>query len=139
MGDRHGSATTDLRGEQRNQRSTASEDVSKANSGKLNIRRLPISAHDHFADPLGRAHDAARLHRLIGGDQDELLHLKLHRKLGKVERALDVVEDRLARIPLHEWDVLVSGGVEDHSGAILPEHLLHSDEVSGVGDHRVRH
>ena len=68
---------------------------------------------DQLGDRLRRAHHAGRIHRLVGGDQDEALDAVLASACGEDPGADDVVLDRLARVRLHQRHVLVRGGVED--------------------------
>ena len=59
------------------------------------------------------------------------------RGLAHNPRPFDVVFYRLARVELHQRDVLVGGGVENHVGSMLPQDVCDAAFVGGVGDHRI--
>jgi hypothetical protein len=73
---------------------------------------------EEFGDPFGSAHDISRSDCLIRGDHNETFQVKF---LGYFEKALcsfDIGEYGFARVKLHDGNMLIGCGVEDHIWSI---------------------
>lgn len=126
VGDGDGSALCDLLAEDLDDATLTAEDVAKAGGDKDGARLagaivdLLAKALDvHLCGTLAGTHDVGGVDRLVCGDHEHLFHVVLEAEVGDVAGADDVDEDALAGVFLHEWDVLVGGGVEDNLGAVL--------------------
>ena len=81
--------------------------------------------HDHLTAALGRAHDIGGIDRLIGGDHHKALHLIFFGKVHHVERAEDIVLDRLGRRNLHQRNMLMRRRVEHDLRMIFGKDAVH--------------
>ncbi|CRP55877.1 hypothetical protein PAERUG_P18_London_17_VIM_2_04_10_03768 [Pseudomonas aeruginosa] len=133
VGDRHRSATLDLLAEQRDDRARRAEDVAEADHGETGlvdlVHTLLVAEKDrcrlvaerlqhHLRQAFGATHHIGRSHRLVGGDQHEVLHADLHRRLHRMQGAHHIVEDPLGNVVLDDGYMLVGCGVID--GVDLP-------------------
>lgn len=139
VGDRHRAAALDLLAEQRNDRTGRTEDVAEADHGETGLvdvmHVLPIAEQhrcrfvaerlkDHLRQALGAAHHIGRSHRLVGGNQHEVLHADLHRGLHRMQGAYHVVENALGDVVLDDRHMLVGRRMVD--GIDLPgTHHVH--------------
>jgi hypothetical protein len=95
----------------------------------LLVERLDV----HLGQPLGRTHDARRVHRLVGRDQDEAFGAAGQGGVGDRLGAEEVVGHRVRGVVLHQRHVLVRRRVEDGVG---PEARQQASGLLGV-DHVV--
>ena len=128
--------------EEGNHRAVGAEHVAKAGGDKLRhalhlsfLDSLVQALHVDFADTLGAAHDVGGIHRFVGGNHHELLHLVFHTEVGDDLRAPHVVLHAFAGVVLHHGHVLVGCGVEDVVGAERAEDFLHAVLLADGGDH----
>ena len=63
------------------------EHVAEADDGERRAAAGGTGANDQLRDPLRRTHHAGRVHRLVGGDQDESVDAALLGRLGEQPRA----------------------------------------------------
>ena len=136
VGDGDRAALLDLLEEPRHHAAVAAEHVAEAHDRERRAAAHGLRLDDQLGDALGRAHDARRVHRLVGRDQDEALDAVRVGRLGQQPRAAHVVLHRLARVLLHQRHVLVRGGVEDDLRPVLREHRVDPRGVGHVADHR---
>ena len=90
---------------------------------------------DPLAERLRLAHHRLRVHGLVRGDEDEALRAELDGDVGDRPRDERVVANGFERVRLHQWDVLVRGGVEDDRRPVLLEDLSQLRRVPCVGEH----
>ena len=117
------------------------QDVAEAGRNKLGrsfdfvlFFCLIKTLHVDFANSLAASHYIGRIYGFVGRNHHELLHAKLDAQVGYYLRAVDIVEDTLARVVFHHRHVLVSGGVEDVVGTKGGENLFHPYLVRNGGD-----
>ena len=96
MGDRDRPAALDLPEERRHHAAPAAEHVAEAHRDEVSPGGLRDLLHDLLGDALGGAHDVGGAHRLVGRDEDEVLHPVLRRQLRDVPGAEHVVGDASA-------------------------------------------
>src|SRR6185436_13721583 len=84
---------------------------------------------DQFGQTLRRAHHVRRAYGLVGGDQDEVRHTRLQRRLRRVERAERIVLQPLDHVAFHQADVLVRGRVIDGVDLVARERALQQRRV----------
>jgi hypothetical protein len=89
-----------------------------------------------FGQALGGTHDIGRVDRLVGRNQHEGGHAVALGKFAEQTGAEDIVADGLGRLPLHQVDVLVGGGVEDDFRTVTGEDRLHPRQIEDVRDQR---
>ena len=125
IGDGDRSAAADLVLEDRHDAAVGTQHVAEAHDGEARRRVLRHGVDAALGDLLRHAHDARRMDRLVGGDEDEVLHAELVGQFGHGAGAADVVADRLADVHFHQRHVLVGGRVEHDFGTVLREDLPH--------------
>ena len=135
MGNGHRAARANLSQERRDDAAAASEHVAKANRDKIAVMLRRRVLHELFGDSLRRAHHAGGANRLVGGDEHEMLDIRLDRGVDDVPRAGDVVRHRLENVVFHQRNVLVSGRVEDCVRPMLLKDVEDSVAIADVGDH----
>ena len=111
--DGHWAALRDLLLEERDHTSVAAQHVSETHGHEVRVGLAVHHLHDHLTEALGGAHDVRRVHRLVRGDQDELLHARCGRSLRHLIGPFHVILDRLVGAVLHERHMFVGRGVED--------------------------
>ena len=131
----HGAAGFDLLFEQGDNAAIASEYVAETNGGKAGLAAVGKNLYDHLAQTLGGAHDVGRIHRLVSGDENEFFGMEAISGRGHVQRAKDVILDRLVRADLHQRHVLVRRGMEHDVRPILSEDHIHAVFVADGADH----
>src|SRR5690348_15184062 len=89
-----------------------------------------------LGEALRRAHDTRRTDGLVGRDQNEMGDAKLSRHLSHISCPLNVVQDRLGNVLLHEGYVLVRGCVEYRIRAVPSHDHRHALTVTNIGNHR---
>ncbi len=136
MRDRDRTALLDLFDEQWHHAAVAAQDVAETNGGKDGVAAPRVFRHcldAHFIHPFGRAHDIGGIDRFVRGDQNEALHVVLHRDLHKPVRTDDIVEHRFGRMLLHHWHMLIRGRVKHDFRRFLGENLSDRALVFDVG------
>ena len=135
MSQSHGPTLENLLSEQWNDTAARSEDVAEPhNDERLSVGGL--SENESFGNSLGCPVRADRLHHLVGADHDEPFHLGLTTRRNQVVGSEYVVLNRLNRVGLHHWNVLVSGGVEDNVRPQSPDEEVHVVPVLQLTDDR---
>ena len=134
---RYRAALSDLLFEQGDDAAVAAQHVAEAHRHEVRIGAAAVHhLHHHLAQALRGAHDVGGIHRLIRGDQHELLHAVLHRGHGHFIGAEDVVLDGLVGAVLHQGDVLVGGGVEHQLRSVLGHDVVQTAHVPhGADEH----
>ncbi len=90
-----------------------------------------------LGQPLRRAHDVGRIHRLVGRDQHDLGRAVRLRSTGYGNSREHIVAHCLERVfILHQRHVLVSRGVKHDVGPIAREQLAHARLVFRIADDR---
>jgi hypothetical protein len=107
----------------RHHASVASQHVAEANRNIPAARGLE-SANHQFRHALGRPHNVRGANGLIGRDHHELRNAMRSRRFHHVQRAENIVLDRLEDVPLHQRDMLVSRCVKHHGRAILDHQFI---------------
>ncbi|HEY8838881.1 MAG TPA: hypothetical protein VIO16_14640 [Dehalococcoidia bacterium] len=92
--------------------------------------------NDELGDSLCRAHDTGWAHRLVGGDEHEVLASCLECRIDDVQRSKDVVRDRLDHIFFHQRDVLMRSRVEDGVRLVQLENRRDPLAITDIGDDR---
>jgi hypothetical protein len=92
--------------------------------------------YDLLRYTLRRAHDAARPHCLVGGDEHKVTHLGGESGIDHVARSGDVIGDCLDDVVLHQRYVLVGGGVKNRVWPVEVNQPLQALGVPHVGDDR---
>ena len=165
MGDRDGAALLDLLFENGDDRAVGAQDIAEAHGHKLGLRllkglcrdgvvgrgmgkqrrnlvRLSLfdlfvkGLDDHLAEALAGAHDVGGVDGLVGGNEDKALAAVEHGGIGRAVGAEGVVLNGLTGAVLHEWDMLVGGGVVDQLGAVGAEDLVQTAAVPNRADER---
>ena len=137
VGDRDRAAGRDLPAEDRHDRAGGAEHVAEPHRRVARVAVAVLRGLDGpLGQRLGRAHHGRGRHRLVGGHQHEPLDAGLARGRGHDPGGHRVVAHGLDRVLLHQRDVLVGGGVEDHRRLLVGEQLLHPRGVLAVGQHR---
>ena len=77
VGQGDGAALLDLSLEQRDHAAVAAQHVAKADRHALHVGVARKGLDEHLTDPLGAAHHAGGIDRLVGGKLDEPLHVVL--------------------------------------------------------------
>ena len=113
-----GAARRDLAAEQGHHGAVGTKHIAEAHRGEGGFGAAGHGLHHHFAQPLAGTHDGGGVHRLVGGNEDELFHAVGIRRSDGVQRTEHVVADGLLRTGLHQGDVLMGGGVEHHVGFV---------------------
>ncbi len=134
VGHGHGAAARDLLLEERHDAAGAAEHVAEADRGEAGARPRRVVLQEELGHPLGGAHHARGVHRLVRRDEHEALHPQPVGRPHEVQAAGHVVLDGLLRGVLHERHVLVGGGVDDVVRTVLGEELLDARGVADV-DH----
>ena len=101
--------------------------------GAAAVERLAID----FAEPLGRAHHAGRINRLVGRDEDQIGPNGV-RGFGDVLQAADIGEHAFARERLDHRHLLQRGGVEDDFRPLFREPAAHRCTRRGCRRARAR-
>jgi len=99
--------------EERRHAALAPEDVAEAHDlalGPVLLGAL-LAAHVPLSQALGGAQHALRLDGLVGGDENELLGVVRAAQLQEADGRERVVAKGFRRVPLHQRDMLVGGGV----------------------------
>ena len=143
VSDRDGAAFLDLFAETRDDGAVGSEDIAEARGDELGLA-LDLAGlegeaeglHVDLCETLGAAHDVGGIDGLVGGDHDHLLDTVLDAFVGDVAGAVDIDEDSLAGVLLHQGDVLVRRGVEDYLRVPLAEDIVQPRRLAHVADHR---
>ena len=97
------SAVLDDAVKQRDDGTAASGHVAVADDGETDILGSGIGVRRHkklVAHQLGTAVQVDRIHRLVRGQGDHLLHIGIQRRVDNVLRAIDIGADRLVGIVL---------------------------------------
>src|SRR6476660_221719 len=92
IGHCHRTAGGNLLFEQRQRTAVAAQHITEPHrheTGATVVQPL----HDQFSNPLGDAHNVGGVYGLVGGDQHEILHVKLPRHQSDVIGAKNVVAD----------------------------------------------
>ena len=134
MRDRHRPALGYLPLEQGYDTAIGAEHIAEPDCSEDRFRSVGVILHDHLAHAFRGTHDARRIHRFVGGDENEVGCFVAVGGVDHVEGAEDVVLHRLARAYLHQGDVLVRRSVEDGRGSILLEHLVYARRIAHVAD-----
>ena len=143
MGDSHRASLGDLLAEARDNRAVGAQDIAKAGGDESGAARLMAAFNGEaqgldidLGKALGAAHDIGRVHGLVGGDHHHLLHVVFDAFVGHVARACYVHQHCLARVLLHQRDVLVGRCVEDHLRAPFAEGIVQAGRETDVTDDR---
>lgn len=97
----------DLLLEERNDRTVRAEHIAEADGCEGGIRGDGIDVlDDHFTDALGCPHNVGWVNRLVGGNENEAFRLVLARRHCRIQRAEDVVFDRLVGDGFHQGTCL---------------------------------
>ena len=104
-----------------------------AAAAPIKVERLAVE----LGQPLGRAHDAGRVDRLVGRHLHHRERAVAAGGVGDVAGADDVGEHALARVELDHRHVLERGGMEDELRPMPGEHLHHAVALADVA--QVRH
>ena len=91
---------------------------------------------DQLGHSLAGTHDAGGSHSLVGGDQNEVPHLRVPRRLGGSEGSQDVVRDAHDGVVFNDWDMFVGGGVVDGVDHVLGHDLTHLEAITHVSENR---
>ena len=141
MGDRNGPSLPDLLLEQGNNGARASQHIAEPRGNEyggafsaLFQQGFPQALHVHFSQPLGGAHDAGGVHRLVRGDHDETLHPVLDGQGGQMHGPLHVIDHGRARVLLHQRNMLVGGRMENHIRPVQLHAFLQLAAVADIGD-----
>ena len=134
MCDCHGASRRDLLPEQRDHAAVASQYIPKTDCHKLCGVVTVVGLYDHLTDPLARTHDIGGVHRLVRGDQHELLHTVLHCRLRCLPCAEDIVLDRLIRTHLHQGHMLVCSRMIDDIRPVFLHDVIDAVRVPHRGD-----
>ncbi|MOA09117.1 hypothetical protein D3C78_1289250 [compost metagenome] len=86
-------------------------------------RLLAQRLQDHLRQALGATHDVGRPHRLVRGNQYEILHTRLNRCLGGMQGAEDIVQHALGDIVLDDGHMLVGRSMVDSRDPPGPHHI----------------
>ena len=132
--DGHRATLGDLLLEERDHASVAAQYISEAHSYEVGVGLAVHHLHDHLAEALGGAHDVRRVHRLVRGDQDELLHARCGCGLRHLISSFHVILDRLIRAVFHERHMLVGRSVEDDVRMIRLHDALHASCIADGPD-----
>ena len=119
-----GAALLDLSLEQRDHTAVAAQHVAKADRHALHVGVARKGLDEHLTDPLGAAHHAGGIDRLVGGKLDEPLHVVLAGAGEQVLGAQHVVLHGLGGADLHQRHMLVGRCMEHHSGVVGLKHLV---------------
>ena len=143
MGNRHGTALGDLLPEPRDHGTVAAQNVTEPCRNEpcpsLDLALLDRESERldvYLCETLRASHDVSRVHGLVGRHHHHLLDVVLDALVGDVPRACDVHPHSLARVLLHQRDVLVCRSMEHHLRTELPEHVVESRLLPHVSDHR---
>jgi hypothetical protein len=110
-------ATQELAAERLHDAALTLQDVPEAHAREARrFRDRADVAQEQLADALGRTHHVGRPDGLVGRDVYDAAHTGIRCSLEDVERAADVIVERLDGVGLHERNVLVSGHMEDEVG-----------------------
>ena len=121
MRDRQRPARADLGEEDRDHAATTAQHVAEAYRHEVPPVTRGGILHDHLRHALGGAHDAGRADSLIGGNQDEVLGVRLPGAARHVRSPEDVVRDGIGHVGFHQRHVLVGGGMEHRVGTEVLE------------------
>ena len=143
VGDRDGAAFLDLFAETRDDGAVGAEDIAEARGDELglalDLASLESEAeglHVDLCETLGAAHDVGGIDGLVSRDHDHLLGAVFDAFVGDVAGAVDIDEDGLAGVLLHQGDVLVRRGVEDYLRVPFAEDIVKPRRLAHVADHR---
>src|SRR6266550_6162590 len=92
--------------------------------------------HELLGDSLCSTQHACRANRVVGRDQNEMLHVGLDCCIDHVARSCNVVCDCFQNVVFHQRNVLVRCCMEHCVRAMLLEDMEDSIAVADVGDHR---
>ena len=90
----------------------------------------------HLRQPFRGAHDAVRVHRLVGGDHDEPFGLTRAREIGDHGSAEDIVFHHRKRVHLAQRDVLERRRVIHDLRCEALEHVAHAVFIGHRTEHR---
>ena len=141
VGDRNGTARSDLLAEAGNDRTVGTQHVAETRGDELGAtlddtlldgqtQRLDVD----FGEPLGAAHDIGRIDGLVGGDHHHALHAVFDTLVGHVARTGHVDQHRFARVLLHERHMLVGRRVEHHLRMVGAEDVVQPRRDADIAD-----
>src|SRR5262249_2979489 len=126
VGDGDRAAGLNLIAEPLDYRARRIEHVAEAHHGEDGgAARRRQRLQDQLGEPLARAHDVGRAHRLVARHEHEALNARFLGHLGEGQRSERVVLQSSERIHFDQWDVLIGGGVVDY---------LDAEAADGTGD-----
>ncbi len=124
----HRTAGCYLAAEARYDRTVGAQYITEACRDELGLARsLPgldgqtKALHIYLGQTLGAPHDIGRVDGLVRGDHDHLLHPVLNALVSYISRTDHIDKHGLARILLHQGDMLVGSGMEDDLRMVCPE------------------
>src|SRR5271157_5246552 len=119
--DGHRLPAADLLLEQWDNAAIRSQDVAEPDRDQAAGASLSLGLHIHLSQTLACAHDARRMHGLVGGYHDKRLDTGTDRLIYQGPGPEDVILDCLTRIGFHQRHMFVGGCVENHVGPEFSE------------------
>ena len=143
MSDRHRTSLGDLLTEARDHGTIGPEDIAETGGHEPGATGFP-AGFDGKAErldvdlrkTLGAAHDVGRVHGLVRGDHDHLLHIVLDALISDIAGTGDIDKNCLTRVFLHERDMLVGRSMEDHLRSPFAEHIIKTRGKTDITDDR---
>jgi hypothetical protein len=138
MGNRYGATIGDLSLEKGNDTAHTAGNVAEAYGHEACgiVRAAVDGLNDHLGNALGYAHDIRGSNGFVGGDENESFNAHFTGGSGHVERSVDIVFDRFPGLDFQHGNMLVGGGMEHCSGAMLLEYGLHLVDLNDVCEYR---
>ena len=102
----------------------AAQHVAKADRHALHVGVARKGLDEHLTDPLGAAHHAGGIDRLVGGKLNEPLHVVLAGAGEQVLGTQHIVLHGLGGADLHQRHMLMGRCMEHHSGVVGLKYLV---------------
>ena len=142
MGDRHWTSLSDLFPETGDNRTVATQYVSKTGRNETRLAfhlssldRKAQALYVDFSQALATAHDVRGVHRLICTDHHKLLHTITYSGICHHTGTEHVCSNRLAGVLFHQGDMLVGRRMEHHLGVPVAEHIIHTVRATDIADY----
>ena len=144
MGEGDRPPSGDLTAKQGHHRTGRAEHVAETNhritgTSVLGGRHLKgAGLHDQFGDTLAGTHHIGGPHRFIGGNQHHLADAAASSHLADEASGENVVGEAREGVGLHQGDVLVGSGMEQHADGVPAEEVLKKRRIGSTAKHRLQ-
>src|ERR687887_303552 len=110
----------------------APQDIPKAHGCEDAIGIMIHALDHHLSHALCRPHHTRRIHRLIGGNEDNPSDAVTCCGFCHYLGPQDIVFDGFAGTHLHEWHMLMRGSMEDDRRSMFGHNRVHPVRISGI-------